>query len=393
MLVSSLLAIVSAGLVAAQTGVVGSVSGFASGVTGGGDATPAAPADIDELVSWLTDDDPRVILLDKEYNFLDSEGTTTENGCRPDSNTCGAKGQDALDGPNWCSASYPTVEVTYDVAATKPIDIKSNKSIVGVGAKGVVRGKGFRVVSGAQNIIFQNFHITDLNPQYIWGGDAIQLSGTDLIWIDHMKFSLVGRQFLVTGYESAGRVTVSNSEFDGKTSWSASCNGEHYWTMLFLGENDQITLANNWIHDTSGRSPKVGETTTLHAVNNFFDTNDGLVSLGWAGTKCVSHSLTRIPTVTTSTSKPAPKFSSKATFSKTAKRPSQLLLSSSQAVCSTFLRPLTQLLALRFSVVLARSTLCLAPATSARSPTLLPWKLLERLILCGKPLLRTRQLL
>lgn len=276
MLAFSLLSAVSvAGLVAAQTGVVGSASGFASGVTGGGDATPAVPADIDELVSWLTDDEPRVILLDKEYNFLESEGTTTENGCRPDSNTCGSKGQDALDGPNWCSASYPTVEVTYDVAATKPIDIKSNKSIVGVGDKGVVRGKGFRVVSGAENIIFQNFHITELNPQYIWGGDAIQMSGSDLIWIDHMKFSLIGRQFLVTGYESAGRVTISNSELDGETSWSASCNGEHYWTMLLIGENDKITLANNWIHNTSGRSPKVGTTTTLHAVNNFFDTNGG----------------------------------------------------------------------------------------------------------------------
>lgn len=83
-------------LVAAQAGVVGSPSGFASGVTGGGDATPAAPADIDELVSWLTDDEPRVILLDKEYNFLETEGTTTEDGCRPDSNTCGSSGQDAL---------------------------------------------------------------------------------------------------------------------------------------------------------------------------------------------------------------------------------------------------------------------------------------------------------
>jgi pectin lyase len=45
--------------------------------------------------------------------------------------------------------------------------------------------------------------------------------------------------------------------------------------MLLIGENDKITLANNWIHNTSGRSPKVGETTTLHAVNNFFDTNGG----------------------------------------------------------------------------------------------------------------------
>lgn len=76
-------------LVAAQSNVVGSAVGFAAGVTGGGDATPAVPADIDELTTWLTDDEPRVILLDKEYDFTGSEGTKTEDGCRPDSNTCG----------------------------------------------------------------------------------------------------------------------------------------------------------------------------------------------------------------------------------------------------------------------------------------------------------------
>jgi hypothetical protein len=30
---------------------------------------------------------------------------------------------------------------------------------------------------------------------------------------------------------SGGRVTISNSEFDGQTSWSATCDGHHYWTM------------------------------------------------------------------------------------------------------------------------------------------------------------------
>ena len=78
---------------------------------------------------------------------------------------------------------------------------------------------------------------------------------------------------IVTGYEPAGRVTISNNEFNGKTSWSASCNGDHYWTMLFLGEKDQITLSNNYVHHCSGRAPKVGSTgpVTFHAVNNYFD--------------------------------------------------------------------------------------------------------------------------
>lgn len=83
---------------------------------------------------------------------------------------------------------------------------------------------------------------------------------------------------IVSGYETAGRVTISNNEFDGQTSWSASCNGEHYWTMLFLGAGDQITLANNYLHDVSGRSPKLGSDTaavTMHAVNNYWLDSDG----------------------------------------------------------------------------------------------------------------------
>jgi hypothetical protein len=93
-----------------------------------------------------------------------------------------------------------------------------------------------------------------------------------MIWIDHCKFSLTGRQMIVTGYEAAGRVTISNNDFDGATSWSASCNGHHYWTMLFLGAEDYITLVNNYIHTVSGRAPKVGGSGSIfmHAVNNYF---------------------------------------------------------------------------------------------------------------------------
>jgi pectin lyase len=63
------------------------------------------------------------------------------------------------------------------------LTVGSNKSIIGVGAKGVLRGKGLRMANGAKNVIIQNIHITDLNPQYIWGGDAITVDGSDLIWV------------------------------------------------------------------------------------------------------------------------------------------------------------------------------------------------------------------
>lgn len=77
--------------------------------------------------------------------------------------------------------------MTYDNAGTSPINLGSNKSLIGIGTSGVIRGKGLRIANGAKNIIIQNVHITELNPQYIWGGDAITLDGADLVWVDHVK--------------------------------------------------------------------------------------------------------------------------------------------------------------------------------------------------------------
>ncbi|KAL4810557.1 pectin lyase fold/virulence factor [Aspergillus unguis] len=258
---------------AANAQVVGTPFGFGAGTTGGGNASPAAPADINELTEWLADDQERVILIDKEFNFLGDECTDCEC-CIPDSNTCGDSGQNAIEvGIGWCDP-YPSTTCSYDNAGLDGLDVGPNKSIVGVGDAGVLRGKGLRI-HGSENVIVQNIHITELNPQYIWGGDAISLDGTNNVWIDHVKISLVGRQMIVTGYESSGSVTISNSELDGATSWSASCDGHHYWTVLALGKNDKVTFANNYIHETSGRAPKLGAPSFWHVYNNYWATNTG----------------------------------------------------------------------------------------------------------------------
>lgn len=200
----------------------------------------------------------------------------TETGCRPASNKCpGNGGQDAINGANWCtngnagSGSY-AISVTYDKAGVSAINVGSNKSIIGIGSSGVIKGKGLRIANGAKNVIIQNIHIANLNPQYIWGGDAITLAGSDLVWIDHVKVSLIGRQMFVAGMSASNRVTISNSEFDGQTSWSATCDGRHYWTLYMTGSSDMITLKGNYIHHVSGRAPKVGGSTLLHAVNNYW---------------------------------------------------------------------------------------------------------------------------
>ena len=85
------------------------------------------------------------------------------------------------------------------------------------------------MANGVKNVIIQNIHVTEINPQYVWGGDGITIDGADMIWIDHVKTSLIGRQHIVLGESSSGKVTISNSEIDGTTKWSAQCNAYHYW--------------------------------------------------------------------------------------------------------------------------------------------------------------------
>ncbi|OAL55386.1 pectin lyase-like protein [Pyrenochaeta sp. DS3sAY3a] len=269
------------GVIAANAQVVGKPFGMAAGTTGGGNAKPVTATDIKHLASLLADDVPRVILINKEMNFIGSEGKKTEAGC--DRKSCPvSKGGQGYIGTLSCAAGDTTItpmKITYDAAGPNPLKVGSNKSIVGVGSKGVLKGKGLRL-NGAKNVIIQNIFITDLNPQYVWGGDAITLQNTDNIWIDHCKFSLIGRQHIVSGWDPAGRVTISNNEFDGRDNWSASCNGQHYWTLLLIGSKDAYTFSGNWLHDLSGRAPhygtdKNGATNVFHAVNNLFENMSG----------------------------------------------------------------------------------------------------------------------
>lgn len=80
---------------------------------------------------------------------------------------------------------------------------------------------------------------------------------------------------IVAGYKTNKGVAITNSEFDGKSTYSTSCDGQHYWGLYLTGENDLITFKGNYIHHTSGRSPKIDKGTVLHAANNYWSNNSG----------------------------------------------------------------------------------------------------------------------
>jgi pectate lyase len=181
-------------------GYIGNPLGFGRDTTGGGDAPAQVPASNDELIAWLTDAKPRTILIDRVFDFVGSEGECDNCAVCANSRCASNTGQSG----QWIIDVFKTgCKDRKTFLNGKNVDVKSNKSIVGLDNKGVLRGLGLRFVYGVSNIIVQNVHLTQLNPEYVWGGDAIYMNGCNKIWIDHVKFSLAGRQFISMGFDSS----------------------------------------------------------------------------------------------------------------------------------------------------------------------------------------------
>ncbi|KAE8740042.1 hypothetical protein FOCC_FOCC014448 [Frankliniella occidentalis] len=68
----------------------------------------------------------------------------------------------------------------------------------------------------------------------------------------------IGRQHLVSYQKTNKGITVSSCYFDGTTPSSAYCDGKQFWIWLFWGTHDEITLINNHVANTAGRTPHAG---------------------------------------------------------------------------------------------------------------------------------------
>ncbi|CAE6435064.1 hypothetical protein RSOLAG1IB_10822 [Rhizoctonia solani AG-1 IB] len=272
---SLILKSIVAALIASQGAfAIGTAFGYGAGTTGGGNAAPAVPSSTAQLVSWLGDNTPRVILLDKTYDFTDLEGSETGKVCKPW--TCSPGAQVAIDVNGWCGREQKNAKTdtaTWKKAGLTAIKVGSNKTLLGKGTAGWIKGKGLRI-AGSSNIIIQNVRFSDINAAFVWGGDALTIDGGKQIWIDHNYFKNVGRQFIVTGYGAAQGVTISDNVFDGSGTYSTRCDGHHYWTLYFTGSQDTITFARNYLYQTAGRGPRIGGTSpysqVVHMYNNYF---------------------------------------------------------------------------------------------------------------------------
>ncbi|KAF8750388.1 Pectate lyase [Rhizoctonia solani] len=268
---------------------VGSLFGYAKGTTGRAAATQATPTSTAQLKSWLKDNVAHNILLNRTYDFTDTKSSVTETGCKPW--TCSPNLQLAINPHNWCLEDAAKVTVTYKKAGTNSILVGSNKTILGKELQ-----DGCLRLIGSTNIIIQNVRISDINPQYVWGGDAISLEGASKVWIDHNYIKSIGRQFLISHFDptfkSQSRTTTLTGKAHGREliqlynqfkpslylvviNNSTRCNEHHYWSFYFVGKADEITFARNYIYHTAGRGPKVGgisgNTQSIHVYNNYWN--------------------------------------------------------------------------------------------------------------------------
>lgn len=220
------------------------------------------------------DKKPLKIIIDRLLDFTGSEGYVTELGCYhlSEPEICLTVGQKKLNVNGQCEGLTPT-NVTYSKAGKLGLTVGSNKIIVGQN-NGWLKGRGLRL-KYSKNVEIRNLKITDINPQVIWGGDAIDLIQVTNVLIDGCYFKNIGRQMIVSHYGGSVNVTISNNVFDGRTPYSAYCDGTHYWLWLFLGEGDRISVLKNTIFNTAGRGPHLlsnnEQKSLIHISQNSFN--------------------------------------------------------------------------------------------------------------------------
>jgi len=264
--------------------------GFGHSVTGGAGGTTVRVTTPDQLRQALcgntsggycSDNTPRIIEVASTIDLTDTEGSAQGQGCYA-TQICSAPAKTEATLKYSASDTHcdgkTMINITYKKAATRGLLVGSNKTLVGVGRSGVIKGKGLLLMGGVSNIIVRNLSFTDIAQGLVFGGDGITVSDASRVWIDHNYFARIGRQMIVTGTgDQTGVVTdmtVSWNEFDGRNEYAPFCNGKHYWNQLFYGKGN-FTFANNWLHDFSGRAPKIDSQAIVHVVNNLFENGDG----------------------------------------------------------------------------------------------------------------------
>lgn len=216
-------------------------SGGAVTVTGGGNATPIVVNKFEDLVTYMKDDQPRVIYVD---------GTL---------------------GSGWSGQSGDRLKIT-----------GKNKTLIGL-KPGTRLNAVIRITEGASNIIVRNLIIVGPGSNELQGWDNLNITseapeivGPKNIWIDHCEFwdGQDGNADVVLG---ADNVTFTWNIFGYKKA------GSHNLSNLIASGNSEpisegrlnITFMNNWWTGAAQRQPRC-RYGNIHVVNNLLSKNPAI---------------------------------------------------------------------------------------------------------------------
>jgi len=150
----------------------------------------------------------------------------------------------------------------------RTLELGSNKTLVGLGRGALLRGVSLDF-GAIQNVIVRNLALYDVNRELIEAGDALGLSGSQDVWIDHVTTKWISDGFTDVGAGTRG-VTLSWMRYDGLT--SAACRGQH--TRASTITDSTVTFHHCFFDHTETHAPSVvGQVAMVHVFDNLVQDN------------------------------------------------------------------------------------------------------------------------
>ncbi|KAJ8516869.1 hypothetical protein ONZ45_g5874 [Pleurotus djamor] len=167
------------------------------------------------------------------------------------------------------SSSPAVIRINGLLSGCGIIDIKADKTIIGVGSNSGLTNGGFRI-RRVSNVIIRNvkFHVAP--PK----GDLLALDQGTRVWIDHCEFSSIGMVGGKDDYD--GLLDITHASDFVTVSW---CKFSDHWKGSLIGHSDnnasedtgklRVTYHHNQWNNVNSRTPSL-RFGTLHVFNSVY---------------------------------------------------------------------------------------------------------------------------
>jgi pectate lyase len=200
-----------------------------------------------------------------------------EGGTRGGAGGMTAEVRDAASFTKAVSSDDPlVVRVAGEIKLNGTLRVKPNKTILGQGAHAALVGGGLHLRNTSQ-VIVRNLSLRD-SPD-----DAINIEGSQHVWIDHCDLSRC-RDGLLDVKAGSDFVTVSWNRFHDH---EKTCLLGHSDNPAVLAKDKgrlRVTYHHNFFDGSKTRHPRVRIAETVHVFNNYYrDCDYGVASVTDAG--------------------------------------------------------------------------------------------------------------